>query len=734
MEHYNKSFSFFASCGKGLESVLVNELKSFGTAVVETTKAGARFEGNLELAYRACLWSRVASRILLPIASFPANNPEELYAGIRTIPWYEHFSPSGTLAVDCVGIKSPISHTHFAALKVKDAIVDQMRERTGMRPNIDLSQPDLRVNVLLKGSEATARIDLSGESLHRRHYRQCGGHAPLKENLAAGLLLLADWPNLARQNRPLMDLMCGSGTFLIEAALMAADIAPGLCREHFGFLHWAGHEPAVWMALREEAQERAAAGQKNNPLIVGYDENPAAIRTAIANIKQAKLENLIRVERKELNDCYPLAVESLQDSLPKGIVIVNPPYGERLGDETGLIPLYIRLGDLFKQRFAGWDAYVLAGNSGLTKYIGLRPAKRYPCFNGPIECRLLHYPLVAGKLQPAQTLVNNETPSKPEAVSETVDKQDPIQMFINRLKKNLKQLGRWARREGIQCYRLYDADLPEYAVAIDRYEQWVHIQEYAPPKTVDPMAAHRRLRQILSVTPDVIGVSPANVFFKVRKPQKHKEQYQKLQSIGELKEVSEGAYRFLVNFTDYLDTGLFLDHRSTRVLIGQLAKGRKFLNLFCYTGTATVYAAKGGASATTSVDLSHTYLEWAQKNLTLNRISGPRHQLVRADCLEWLKTEKGRYGLIFLDPPTFSNSKAMHSSFDIERDQVWLLKHTARLLTPDGILIFSTNARRFKLDLPRLEGLSIENISRQTLPPDFARNPRIHQTWKILRR
>jgi 23S rRNA (guanine2445-N2)-methyltransferase / 23S rRNA (guanine2069-N7)-methyltransferase len=278
---------------------------------------------------------------------------------------------------------------------------------------------------------------------------------------------------------------------------------------------------------------------------------------------------------------------------------------------------------------------------------------------------------------------------------------------------------------------VYDADLPEYAVAVDLYDGWAHVQEYAPPTTVDPVKARRRLREVMAVVPEVLGIPPMHAVLKVRRPQRGTDQYQKLQDQGRFLEVEEGGLRFLVNLTDYLDTGLFLDHRLTRRLIRELAPGRRFLNLFAYTGTATVYAAAGGAASTTTVDLSTTYLDWARRNLDLNGFTGPEHGFVRVDCLEWLEGGGNAYDLIFLDPPTFSNSKSMDGTLDVQRDHAGLIRAAMRRLAPAGVLIFSTNFRRFRLDQAVAEEFQVTDITRQTIPPDFARNPRIHSCFRI---
>ena len=311
-------------------------------------------------------------------------------------------------------------------------------------------------------------------------------------------------------------------------------------------------------------------------------------------------------------------------------------------------------------------------------------------------------------------------------------------MFANRLEKNLRTIGRWARREGIGCYRLYDADMPEYALAVDIYEgeqRWVHCQEYAAPRSVDPERARARLSEALAAIPATLDVAPSQVFLKIRQRQRGGSQYGKQGRAGEFHIVAEGGCLFWVNFSDYLDTGLFLDHRLTREMVGRLAARRRFLNLFAYTGTATVYAAKGGARATTTIDLSATYLDWARRNMALNRCEGDAHRFVQADCLQWLEREsrraEQRFDLIFLDPPTASRSKRMERSFDIQRDHALLIRQAVRLLSSDGVLVFSNNYRRFRMDDEIKASLRVEDVTARTLPRDFQRNPKIHNCWLI---
>ncbi len=477
--------------------------------------------------------------------------------------------------------------------------------------------------------------------------------------------------------------------------------------------------PDAWSGLLAEARERAEAGKRRLSPILGFDAEPAAVRAALANLERAGLRGLVHVEKRELS-----AAEAPRGA-GGGLLAANPPYGERLGEEKELVALYAKLGEVLRRRFGGWRAAVFTGNEQLGLRLGLVPGRTDTLFNGPLECRLLQFELAA----PA---AGGPTAAGLSAGAE---------MFANRLRKNLKSLGRWARREGVDCYRLYDADLPEYAVAVDLFQRdanrWAHVQEYAAPATVDPQKAEARLREALAVIPEMLEVPPANVFFKVRRRQKGKAQYEKQGEGGGFYEVREGECRFLVNFTDYLDTGLFLDHRLTRRLLGELAAGKRFLNLFAYTGAATVHAAAGGAAATTSVDMSRTYLDWARRNLALNGFTGLRHELIQADCLAWLaeQAEKSRrWDLIFLDPPTFSASKRMQQSFDIQRDHVALIGTAGRLLVPGGTLVFSTNYRKFRLDAGALAGFEIEDLTRATIPPDFARNPKIHQAWRLVQK
>lgn len=705
---------YFAPCPKGLEYLLRDELVALGASSVREALAGVHFEGDARVGYVACLWSRLASRILLTLVEFPASDGEALYRGVAALDWSFHLAADATLAVSAHGHTRGIDNTQYAALRVKDAIVDQFRERTGTRPSVDTERPALRLNLVLRQGKGTLSIDLAGGSLHQRGYRFGAGEAPLKENLAAAMLERAQWRAAYAAGGALVDPMCGSGTLLIEGALMAADVAPGLLRAHWGFSGWRGHDPEVWAEVLAAAHERARAGLKAlRPVFFGNDVNAAVLGAAKQNAQLAGVAGFFKLSH------VPVVRLEAPPTQAPGLVICNPPYGERMGDADELAGVYRELGQALKRGFAGWRAAVITNSTELGHAIGLKAQRRYQLMNGALECTLYCFDTItAGELRE-----RGERPLSPAA-----------QELANRLAKNLKHLKPRLARESIACYRAYDADLPEYSAAIDVYCGYVHVQEYAPPAEIPEEKARRRLEEIVEVAARVLDVPRDRVAVKTRRIQSRTDKYQRRDRRNELVEIEEGGLKFLVNLTDFLDTGLFLDHRPLRARIRDLARGKRFLNLFCYTGTATVYAAAGGAVQTTSVDLSGAYLEWAERNLTLNGLDGDAHRLVQADTLAWLAAERGIYELIYVDPPTFSNSKRA-DDFDVQRDHVRLLSLCAARLAPQGLILFSNNFRRFKIDRAALEaqGLSVLDTTRATIPFDFARNPKIHQAFELRR-
>ncbi|MGO8685279.1 MAG: bifunctional 23S rRNA (guanine(2069)-N(7))-methyltransferase RlmK/23S rRNA (guanine(2445)-N(2))-methyltransferase RlmL [Thermoleophilia bacterium] len=864
------ALSLFATAPKGMEGLLADELRQLGAGGVAETRAGVAFSGTLETAYRACLWSRVANRILLPLATFAAVDADDVYAGVSTIDWSAHLTVSGTLAVDATlaGGQKDLANSRYLAQRVKDAIVDQFRQRTGTRPNVDTLHPDLRVNLHTEHGEATVSIDLAGESLHRRGYRAEGVQveAPLKENLAAAILLRAGWPAIAAAGGNLVDPLCGSGTLPIEAALMAADVAPGLLRAtasstrsradadavggtgvetvapagattevaqvgavgataarqgNFGFERWQQHDAALWERLVAEARERrtaglarlreiqrsrqrgaegvwqnraAAVGEEPTWLINGFDHDRRAVTLARASVARAGLDRIVHIEQRELSQFVPppgaqqdtsanqrASIAASSDEVA-GLVVANPPYGERLGDTASeIVTLYSELGDRLRAGFGGWRAAVLVGDRELGHLLGLRADKLNTLYNGALKVTLLQFAVAAetethGRVPRGRRAVvapakaggapatSGDGSGEPAASGrgaaagggENADvgshrragvagpdlPASAADQFANRLRKNRQHLGRTMRRQDVTCYRVYDADLPDYAFAVDIYEHWVHVQEYAAPAEVEPLRAQQRLNEALRIIPAVLEVLPANVHLKLRQRQRGAAQYTRQAARGRFHEVREGDIKFLVNLTDYLDTGLFLDGRLTRAVIREAAKGQSFLNLFAYTGTASVVAARGGAASTTSIDLSQTYLDWARRNFEINHLQTNRNHLIQADVLEWIgrphdgkHDSPGVYDLIYLDPPTFSNSKRMgRATFDVQRDHADLIRLVVRrLLAPEGVLWFASNSRRFTMDVANLPGLVLRDLSKATLAPDFKRAARMHHLWQIER-
>ncbi len=697
--------SLFASTARGLEELLKTELEKLGAVECRVVQGGVHFEGDTRLLYQSLMWSRLASRIMMPLGECKVYSDLDLYLGVQAINWTEIFNPGATFAVHFSGLNDEIRNSQYGALKVKDAIVDSFTRKNLPRPNVERDMPDLRINVWLNQETAHISLDLSGEGLHLRGYRDRTGIAPIKENLAAAIVMRSGW----QPGTPLVDPMCGSGTLLIEAAMAATDRAPGLHRGHWGFSGWAQHDDAIWSEVKADAQNRARQGlAAYESRFYGSDSDARVIENARKNARRAGIGELITFEAKD--------VAQLSNPVPQGpygTVISNPPYGERLESEPALIALHSLLGRLLKAQFGGWNLSLFSASVDLLNCLQLRADRQFKAKNGPLDCVQKNY-----------HLAENTGEAKAPAMAED---------YANRLRKNVKKLEKWARQEGIECYRLYDADLPDYNVAVDRYADWVVVQEYAAPKTIDAQKARQRLFDIIAATIHVLGIAPNKLVLKTRERQKGNNQYQKMNEKGDFIEVSEYNARLWVNLTDYLDTGLFLDHRIARRMLGQMSKGKDFLNLFAYTGSASVHAGLGGARSTTTVDMSRTYLEWAERNLRLNGLSGRAHRLIQADCLGWLQETDEQFDLIFIDPPTFSNSKRMEESFDVQRDHMRLMADLKRLMRKGGTIMFSNNKRGFRMDLDGLAklGLKAQEITQKTQSQDFARNRQIHNCWLI---
>ncbi|MCL1879886.1 MAG: bifunctional 23S rRNA (guanine(2069)-N(7))-methyltransferase RlmK/23S rRNA (guanine(2445)-N(2))-methyltransferase RlmL [Actinomycetia bacterium] len=789
------TYEFFASCARGLEQLLAAELRGMGLRKLRPLVSGVAFSAALQEALYVCLWSRIASRVLLVLARVPAATADELYSSVYDLPWEEHLAADGSLSVAARGTNEFLRDERYLAMRVKDAVVDRLRELTGKRPDVQRQRPDTHINVVLRSNKATVAIDLSGEPLHRRGYRLKSGAivAPLRETLAAALLLAAGW----RAGKPLgshlpaaflLDPLCGSGTIAIEAAMILSDRAPGLLRDYWGFTGWLGHDDELWQDILDAADQRAEQGKNagrrltdavGSRPIQASDNDVQAIELARKSARLAGVADLIDFQAADL------ATVTLPKTLASqhGLIACNPPYGQRLSSNAQLPALYAALADLVARHPGGFDLAMTTPDELSESY--LAPAlpgssvRRLAVMNGPLESSLRIW--AAETPDQLEAVPAYEQPKTPSAKSLELARDSE---FCNRLTKMAKHRGKWARRSSISCYRVYDADLPDYKVAIDLYQgasgtanegqRWLHIAEYAAPASIDTEKAQGRLAEVLRFAPSVLEVPIANVFLKRRQRSRGGSQYANLgysakeQAAKAL--VCEGGLLFEIDLASRLDTGIFLDHRLTRADLRQRAAGRDCLNLFAYTGTASVYMAAGGAKSVTTVDLSRNYLDWAKRNMALNGLHSSSLTFVQADALRWLdeqrhglrkapisqattntspntpssngaaaaKTAKSRkrFGLVFVDVPTFSNSARMGSrSWDVQRDHAELLIAVSRLLTADGEAVFSTNLRSFKPDTETLGKAHVEltEITANTMPADFHRKPPIHHCY-ILKR
>ncbi|MBE8575561.1 bifunctional 23S rRNA (guanine(2069)-N(7))-methyltransferase RlmK/23S rRNA (guanine(2445)-N(2))-methyltransferase RlmL [Vibrio sp. OPT18] len=700
---------YLAVTSNGLENLLVEELTQLGITNAKPVQAGVKFKATNEQIYRCCLWSRLASRFVRVLSEFTCMDDMDLYLSTTAVNWVNQFHSSKRFVVDFNGTNNEIRNSQYGAMKVKDAVVDCFEKKSLPRPSISKENPDIRIHVRLHRDKAILGVDMVGSGLHQRGYRPESGRAPLRETLAAAILLRSGWD----ATKPFLDPMCGSGTLVIEAAMMAANMAPGVKRQKWCFESLEDFEPELWAEVKAEANVQGRRGVKKVECkFYGYDNDERMIKTARDNARRAGVEELIEFE---VGDAAKLKRPT---EFTGGVIVSNPPYGERLGTEPGLIALYTAFGAQLKAEFGGCNASIFSSSDELLSCLRMRADKQFKLNNGALPCYQKNY-----------SISDRPMSERPTGEQEQLIAPD----FANRLKKNIGKIGKWAKKEQLDCYRIYDADLPEYNVAIDVYPGHLVIQEYAAPKDVPEDKAKRRLTDIIRASIQVTGVEANNVVLKVRQKQKGRSQYQKMAQDSSNLEVNEYGVKLIVNLHDYLDTGLFLDHKITRRRIGEMAAGKDFLNLFAYTGSASVHAAAGGARSTTTVDMSNTYLEWAKQNMELNGRVGRQHQFVQADCLQWLAKEQGSYDLIFIDPPTFSNSKRMDQSFDVQRDHIQLMENLKRLLREEGTIVFSNNKRHFKMDLEGLEalGLKAQNISAKTLPLDFSRNKHIHNCWLI---
>ena len=716
--------NFFATCPKGLENLLFRELVDLNASSVKETVSGVSFSGNMELAMRVCLYSRFASRIIMNLNTFRCDDDTDLYLGAKGIGYERYFDSDKTIAVSFNGTNRHIRNTQYGALRVKDAVCDRFVECKLERPDVQKNNPDIHIIATLKKGELAVGIDLSGSAQFWREYHRTTGAAPLKENLAAAMVVRSGFNG----SQNFIDPMCGSGTLLLEAALLATDTAPGLARSSYGFMNLKDYDENKWQEIYNEALERSNQGKRKaqelGVKIFGFDADSAVVQRARDNIEHAGFSELVSVEHCLLdnltNPCQGV------NELPC-VVVTNPPYGERMGNFNELILLYTTLGHKLKTLFKGGRAAVISTSQELLSCLRLSLDKSYRLFNGALECQLRVFNLDHESGEQA-------TQADASQVLVAVD-------FSNRLTKNLKNLEKWANREKISAYRIYDADLPDYNAAIDRYNQYYIIQEYQAPSSIKAHVAQKRLLDMIAATIKVTGAIGDDVIVKSREKQKGESQYAKRDdALGHYIEIYEQDVVFKVNLQDYLDTGLFLDARPIRRLIRSMSAGKDFLNLFAYTCSASVMAALGGAKSTTSVDMSRTYLDWGKDNFKINGFdldgynATGNHHFTQDDCLSYLSRDHGKtYDLIYIDPPTFSNSKRMEKSFDVQRDHLLMLGNLTRHLNDGGVVIFCTNKRNFKLDDGVAQyGFTVENITPKTFDPDFKRDQQLHTCFKLV--
>lgn len=708
-ESTNTQTEWFFACPQFIEPLLADELLGLGAAQTKIGHSGVQAWGDLAFAYRALIWSRLASRASLQLAHGFGKDQEELADLIKTIPWEEHLRIDGSFKVRFSGLNEDIRNTQFGAQWVKDQIVDLMRTTEGQRPSVS-ANPDLVVSVNLHKGKASIGIDLNQKGLHQRGYRDPDAYYALHENLAAAVLIRSGWLNLIQSEAKtiyFLDPVCGSGELITEAALMALDIAPALLRGATVAQRWLKHDANLYSQLLLEARERQQAGlaQAERFRFSGADADREKLTTAQADWAALKLP-LAQWFKK-----VPKQLKFAEFKAELGLMLTKLPYD---AEQNSIVwrTQYAEFGQACAQLPETFQGALFAPAAAPLAYTDLFYSKTYRFLNGRDEYQLWTLDKVVQKAKPTRWIAED---------------------FANRIEKNLRKLKGFIQRGHTNAYRIYDADIPEYAVAVDRYADWLHVQEYAPPATIDEKSAQQRLDQVLITLAEVLQVPAEKIVLKQRKRQKGLEQYERQAQAGHNLIVQEHGVRFKVNLSDYLDTGLFLDHRPMRWWMQQQAQGKSVLNLFCYTGAVSVHAAVGGASRVDSVDLSATYLAWAEENLQLNqlKLNPYKYRMIRANAVEWLADCKQTYDLIFLDPPTFSNSKRMQDIFDVQRDHVGLLDHAMRVLTSDGTLIFSNNFRKFKLDPIITERYLVEDYRASSIPEDFQRDMKIHGCWLL---
>ncbi len=717
---------FFAPCPPGAEDILYQELIQLGATGLARGIRGVGFEGDLQTAYQASLRLRTASRILLELARADAVDENDIYRIAMQIPWEKKFSPTVGFACRATGM---VKNPRFATLRLKDAIADRFMKTLSTRPTVDKVSPDIRIEAHWKGRGAAIFLNWSGPPLHERGYRLEHTETAIRETTAAAILALAGWQKDATYTEAFVDPVCGSGTLLAEAAMMAVGAPPGVHRKKWGFSAWADHDENLWRDILNQARIDYGESLANMPVMMGYDIDPEAIKSSRNNLRRAGLGSVVRVAMHDIRQGRP-------DNWPttgSGLLCADPPYGHRQSELP--VPVYSAIGTVFRTLDPGWRLALLAPDRNAAASSYLKADKFIPVVSGGLNLVMGLYSRQAKK-ESNIVDVEAERPQVSSNASEITEKKEVIldtkaPALRKALQRNLSALEKWAKKCGISSYRIWDSNMPEFNAAVDWYEgKWLHVQEFEAPAKVSPDVSQRRLSTLVFVLKELLACTNENVFLKTRK--RGIRPYTGRNGHGERMIMKENEAKFFVNFTHYLDTGIFLDHRPTRALIRQWVGNGSFLNLFSYTGSATVMAALGGASSTVSVDASNTYLNWCRDNFRLNRVSGMQHKLIRSDAIEWLRNSKDKFSLIFADPPTYSNG-AGRGDWSVQEHHQLLIDLAMEHLKPSGMLIFSVNYRRFVLEPSLRKKYVVKDLTQETLHPDFAILSHTHRCWSFSR-
>ena len=722
-------FNLVATAAFGLEAIVVRELKQLGYEGRVARPGRIEFAGDAAAICKTNLWLRSADRVLLQLAKYTATDFDVLFDTACELPWEEWITPDAAILVRGRSHKSQLTSVPACQRTIKKAIVERLLAKHPVA-SLPETGPPVPVEVALLEDEVTLSIDTTGDGLAKRGYRTLTGPAQIRETLAAALVQLSFW----KPERPLIDPFCGTGTIVIEAAMLGRNMAPGRNRQ-FAAEHWPPISAEHWQQAREEADDLKLPNLPVRPM--GTDLDAESLKLARFHAEQAGVAEDLHFQQR------PFA--ELTSPRQYGCTIMNPPYGLRLGEEREVEELYRTLPQVLR-RLPTWSHYVMSARNDLEQLVGQKADRRRKLYNAQIACTYFQF---YGP-RPPKGYVEQKTESTTPAVSPTVspgpvpelkpavfgglreEAKRQAEEFANRLRKLARHLRRWPTKRGITCYRLYERDIPEIPLVVDRYEEALHIAEFERPHDRTPAEHADWLDHMVRTAAKTLDVPQELVFVKHRARQKGANQYERFDEREALRVVQEGGLKFQVNLSDYLDTGLFLDHRQTRAMVRDMAQGKNFLNLFAYTGAFTIYAAAGGARKTTSVDLSATYQDWTAENLRLNGMNRLQNRLVRSDAGDFLASlgEDEKFDLAVVDPPTFSNSKRLEEDWDVQRDHAALLKQVIAHMAPEGVIFYSTNSRRFKLNEAALAGVTIREISKQTVPEDF-RNKRIHRCWRL---